>query len=140
MEVVNLSQKPHVNALLEDLPPLSPDIDFIESSTYELDFLKMVDDKRNVYYNDEFLTRSIVRYEKYWIPFLAEVSDNSGKDLDFAPPVDIHWVWHVHMLAPVQYRSDCQATAGRILGHNLRFVLVLLTFVYMFLLPSGLFK
>jgi hypothetical protein len=42
--------------------------------------------------------------------------------LDFAPPVDVHWVWHVHMLAPVQYRADCQAVAGRILGHYLRSV------------------
>lgn len=120
MEVVNLSQTPHVNALLEDLPPLSSDIDLIESSIFELDFLKMVDDKRSLYYDEGFIARSIVRYEKFWIPFLASVSDSSGKDLDFAPPVDIHWVWHVHMLAPVQYRADCLTIAGRVLGHYLR--------------------
>jgi len=45
------------------------------------------------------------------------VSKNSKTDLEFVPPLDIHWVWHVHMLAPVQYRADCQAIAGRILGH-----------------------
>jgi hypothetical protein len=120
MEVVNLSLQPHVSSLLEDLPPLSPDIDLLESSVYELDFLKMIDDKRNAYYDEDFVARSIVRYEKFWIPLLAGLSDSSEKDLEFAPPVDVHWVWHVHMLAPVQYRSDCQEIAGRILGHSLR--------------------
>ena len=31
MEVVNLSQKPHLNSLLEDLPPLSSDIDLVKT-------------------------------------------------------------------------------------------------------------
>ena len=34
--------------------------------------------------------------------------------------MDIHWVWHVHMLAPVQYNKDCTATVDRILGHQPR--------------------
>ena len=44
----------------------------------------------------------ILRYEKHWMPFLAEVSSSIETDLNFCPPIDIHWVWHVHMLAPVR--------------------------------------
>ena len=44
----------------------------------------------------------ICRYEKHWMPFLAEVSSSIETDLNFCPPIDIHWVWHVHMLAPVR--------------------------------------
>jgi hypothetical protein len=58
MEVVNLGQKAHLNALLEDLPPLSADIDLIESSVYELDFLKMIDDRRNLYYDEDFIDQA----------------------------------------------------------------------------------
>jgi hypothetical protein len=43
--------------LLEDLPPLSSDIDLLESSIHELDFLKMIDDKRNLYYDENFVAR-----------------------------------------------------------------------------------
>ena len=63
MEVVNLSQKPHVNSLLEDLPPLSPEVDLIESSSYELDFLKIIDDNRNLYYDEDFIARYILRHK-----------------------------------------------------------------------------
>ena len=44
----------------------------------------------------------LCRYEKHWMPFLAEVSSSIETDLNFCPPIDIHWVWHVHMLAPVR--------------------------------------
>ena len=61
----------------------------------------------------------IFRYEKYWMPFLAEVSKSIETDVEFLPPMDIHWVWHVHMLAPVSYKIDCINVAGRLLGHKL---------------------
>ena len=51
------------------------------------------------------------------MPFLAKNSTSMAKDLEFAPPLDIHWVWHVHMLCPVQYNKDCTATVERMLGH-----------------------
>ena len=53
------------------------------------------------------------------MPFLADVSKSIETDVDFAPPLDIHWVWHVHMLAPVSYKMDCINVAGRLLGHRL---------------------
>ena len=59
------------------------------------------------------------RYEKFWLPLLAEISDSPETDLSWCPPLDIHWVWHTHMLAPVSYNMDCQAIVGRLLGHRL---------------------
>ena len=48
----------------------------------------------------------VCRYEKHWMPFLAEVSNSIETDLNFCPPIDIHWVWHVHMLAPVRWPQN----------------------------------
>ena len=48
----------------------------------------------------------VCRYEKHWMPFLAEVSSSIETDLNFCPPIDIHWVWHVHMLAPVRWPQN----------------------------------
>ena len=104
---------------------LSPFINFKEACNYELEFLKKVDSSRDKYYNAEYVDISIQRYEKYWLPLLAEqqplqpASDERNENpssgsakgqikLKYAPPMDIHWVWHVHMLAPVSYIADCK--------------------------------
>ena len=31
---------------------------------------------------------------------------------------DVHWVWHVHMLAPTTYKKDLERLYGRMLNHN----------------------
>ena len=110
---------------------LSPFINFKDACNYELEFLKKVDSSPDKYYNAEYIDISIKRYEKYWLPLVAENSplqatadetnhDSSvgatrkGSDAKwfnkFAPPTDIHWVWHVHMLAPVSYIEDCKVS------------------------------
>ena len=48
------------------------------------------------------------RYEKYWIPFIAANSPDFEHDKNFSPPLDVLWVWHVHMLAPQHYARDLQ--------------------------------
>ena len=64
--------------------------------------------------------RLVFRYEKFWLPLLAEISTSPETDLAWCPPVDVHWVWHTHMLAPVTYNMDCQAITGRLMGHKPR--------------------
>ena len=59
------------------------------------------------------------RYEKFWLPLLGLISDSAGSDLAWCPPIDVHWVWHTHMLAPHLYNQDCQAILGRLVGHRL---------------------
>ena len=39
--------------------------------------------------------------------------------ISFRPPLDIHWVWHVHMLAPTAYAEDCKRIVNRVIGHRL---------------------
>ena len=99
---------------------LSPFINFKEACNYELNFLSHIDSSREKYYDAEYVQISIQRYEKYWLPLLAELTPqleekndtSSGRKyyekLKYAPPMDIHWVWHVHMLAPVSYITDCK--------------------------------
>ena len=46
-------------------------------------------------------------------------SQSYVEDLEFSPPLDIHWVWHVHMLAPQHYQHDLlQSPLGRIINHE----------------------
>ena len=70
----------------------------MKKALYELDFLQLIDQNRHLYYNEDFIKYSLIRYEKYWMPFLTENSSQIEDDLQFLPPLDIHWVWHVHML------------------------------------------
>ena len=46
------------------------------------------------------------RYEYCWIPLIAANSKGFDSDLQFTPPIDVLWVWHVHMLAPQHYYRD----------------------------------
>ncbi|CAF5015459.1 unnamed protein product [Rotaria sp. Silwood1] len=58
---------------------------------------------------------AVYRYETFWLPFIAE-----NADLDIVPPLDVLFVWHSHMLAPIAYASDCERLFGRIIPHRIR--------------------
>ena len=59
------------------------------------------------------------RYEKYWIPFILSNSPHYETDVTFLPPLDVHWVWHVHMLAPMNYHQDLsESPLRRIINHQ----------------------
>lgn len=113
MDVVNL----HEALNMKELDELQL-MDLIPAALNELDFLRFIDSQRKLFYNADFIQYSIIRYEKYWMPLLAKLSNKMENDLHYAPPLDIHWVWHVHMLAPVQYSKDCTAKVSRSLGHQ----------------------
>ena len=59
-----------------DLPTLDYEETLINHALNELDFLKYIDDHRLLYYDEKFLTYSLVRYEKYWMPLLSKVSNS----------------------------------------------------------------
>ena len=54
------------------------------------------------------------RYETLWLPLAVKYP---GKNL--LPPLDIHWIWHCHLLAPYYYEKDCQRLVGQVLDHRL---------------------
>ena len=58
---------------------------------------------------------AIYRYEVFWLPLLAE-----NTELGIVPPLDIHFVWHTHMLSPIAYATDCERLFGRILPSRVR--------------------
>ena len=63
---------------------ISVDVDAILN---ELDFLKTVDDDGvNLFYQPQFIQNALRRYERCWIPFVAQLSTSEEDDLQFAPP------------------------------------------------------
>jgi len=118
MAVVELDEPRHGRHIDNILQEIKFTRDLLQASLLELQFLKEVDLQGNLY-DRMVIHRAVYRYEKYWMPFLAEVSKSIETDVEFLPPMDIHWVWHVHMLAPVSYKIDCINVAGRLLGHRL---------------------
>ena len=94
-------------------PEITVTINLLEAALKELQFLELID-QRPALYNGPHLRNSIRRYELFWLPLAAQ----SYAD-EIAAPLDIAWVWHVHMLAPLQYESDCTNVVSTIVDHQL---------------------
>ena len=70
-----------------------------------LDFLALVNDYPSLYAGP-LLKNAIRRYEVFWLPLAAK----QGRDSTLlAAPLDIAWVWYLHMLAPYAYQEDCKS-------------------------------
>ena len=39
---------------------------------------------------------------------------------EIAAPLDIAWVWHVHMLSPISYEKDCNEVVSTLVDHKVR--------------------
>ena len=90
-------------------------IDLIQAAKNELEFLKLVQKYPNLC-EGPVLKNAIRRYELYWLPFASRVRT----DLNLlSAPLDIEWVWHVHMLAPNHYVEDCRNILSKVLDHSL---------------------
>ena len=77
-----------------------------------LDFLNEVDQFPCLYANEAILQDALRRYETIWLPAIAR----SGK-LEVAPPLDVEWIWHCHMLSPTAYQEDARKITGVIPDH-----------------------
>ena len=53
------------------------------------------------------LAQNATRTEKWFIA------------LNIAAPLDIAWVWHVHMLSPVSYQRDCNEIVATLVDHKI---------------------
>ena len=100
---------------------MSLSVDLEQEAIHELDFLKSIDDQGKIYYDPDFIQCAIYRYETYWLPLLNKFSSGPAEDIQFAPPTDVHWVWHVHLLSPLGYRQDCKRQYKRAFGHVLTY-------------------
>ena len=88
-------------------------IDLIQAAKNELAFLEEVAKYPNLRAGP-LLREAIRRYEQLWLPLAARHSTHS----QMAAPLDIAWVWHVHMLAPYHYEKDCANVVSKIVDHS----------------------
>jgi hypothetical protein len=93
-------------------------INIYNAAYYELEFVKQIQDNQ-ILKEPEVIKISLYRYEKLWLPFLHNFSKDSQNDLEVLPPLDVHWIWHTHMLSPIQYESDCRQHGYRKFNHQL---------------------
>ena len=90
-------------------------IDLVQAAKNELEFLRQVDEYPAILHKGPILKNAIRRYEVFWLP-LAFKEGYGSRFL--AAPLDIAWVWHVHMLAPRNYEQDCINCVSKIVDHT----------------------
>lgn len=88
-------------------------VDLVDASLRQLNFIGLVENDSK-FFDKKFLQCALQRYEKYWLPLVA---DNEDKILP--APWDIEWVWHCHMLSPVNYEEVCREMFGHTINHKL---------------------
>ena len=79
-----------------------PQPDLVKEAQDMLKFLEQVENVSDSLHQDHVIHNAVRRYETIWLPLLEKHSD-----ILLQPPLDVHWVWHVHMLCPRKYASDC---------------------------------
>ena len=94
-------------------------VDLRSAAPKQVQFLKQVYAERWLH-NAEVLKVAVYRYEKFWLPLLRK-NFNENLDLEdtLIPPIDVDWVWHVHMLSPTSYKKDCSRYFGRLIDHRM---------------------
>lgn len=88
-------------------------IDLIKSAKYLQRLLSRIDQIPSLY-ESPIVEAAIERYEVYWLPLAAE-----QESIDLIAPIDIEWVWLVHMLSPYSYEQDCLKIVGKVIDHKL---------------------
>lgn len=88
-------------------------LDLKSAATLQRQFLREVN-RYPALYGGPLLLQAINRYERFWLPLAAKYPREQ-----LAAPLDIEWVWHCHMLAPLKYQKDSHTIAGCIVDHKL---------------------
>ncbi len=88
--------------------------DLVKAAIDHLEFLSEINSQKEIFDGD-IIDKAIFRYEKLWLPFLALNSNASS----LAPPLDVAWIWHCHLLAPQSYSKDLEEIIGVFLEHQL---------------------
>ena len=90
-------------------------IDLVNAAKNLLNFLEQVEKVGNLY-EGEFFQRALYRYEEIWLPML-QTFKNTEK---LIPPIDVNWVWLVHMLSPSDYIEDMFTISNVVFDHRIR--------------------
>ncbi len=91
-------------------------IDLVEETRHHLAFLQTIWEHQELF-QYQTLTFALKRYAELWLP-LAGARERE----DVEPPLDVHWVWYLHMLKPHAYNEDCMKLIGKVPSHKLHFL------------------
>lgn len=89
-------------------------LNLIQEAKNEIEFRALIDDYPALY-GGPILKNAIRRYEVFWLPLAAKQGPDSTL---LAAPLDIAWVWHLHLLAPHDYEQDCLRLVSRVVDHK----------------------
>ena len=88
-------------------------LNLIQEAKTVLDFLGLVDDYP-ILYAGPVLKNAIRRYEVFWLPLAVKQGMDSRL---LAAPLDIAWVWYLHMLLPQEYEKDYMKIVSQVVDH-----------------------
>ena len=98
---------------MEEVRKMKFGLDMVEAGIAHVEFLADVD-KHPCLYTGKYVQNAICRYETLWLPLAAKHVDER-----LAAPLDIEWIWHCHLLAPVLYEKDCHRMFQVTVNHKL---------------------
>ncbi|XP_031571894.1 uncharacterized protein LOC116306009 [Actinia tenebrosa] len=90
---------------------------YISSTKDNLSFLASVVKYPSLIHG-EHLPNAVRRYEMYWLPLCKKHGTMSCDE--WAAPLDVAWVWYLHMLMPENYVNDCICLIGNAPNHALK--------------------
>lgn len=85
------------------LPGMDPDLKaglvarLLHDVPRMLAFLQQVDAHAEVLYNPHVLKLAVARYELMWLPMASQ------QEAVLVAPIDIAFIWHCHLLAPLRF-------------------------------------
>jgi hypothetical protein len=88
-------------------------VDVVTHAVHHLQFLKHVAEEPALL-DPDVLQVALHRYEKYWLPLIAESHQEH-----LPAPLDVEWMWHCHVLSPLAYHRDCMNLFGHVIDHQL---------------------
>ncbi|KAB7506135.1 Glycine-rich domain-containing protein 1, partial [Armadillidium nasatum] len=97
-----------------EVKKISIKLNLIKAAKKLLNFLREVDKAEDLYEGKK-VKAALYRYEHYWLPLAAKMDPGTKA----SPPLDVHWVWIVHMLSPQNYEKDCVLIVEKIIPHHL---------------------
>uniref|UniRef100_A0A914CSV5 Uncharacterized protein n=1 Tax=Acrobeloides nanus TaxID=290746 RepID=A0A914CSV5_9BILA len=109
---INFDRPQDLERFVEDFNEQSS-IDLVQASINEAYFLSYVNESERFLFEENVLENAIRRYETCWLPMQAK-----NPNLELIPPLDVHFIWHCHMLRPLSYRKDCISIVGTVVDHK----------------------
>jgi hypothetical protein len=109
---INFDRTQDLERFVEDFNQHSS-IDLVQASINEAYFLSRVNESGRFLFEENVLENAIRRYETCWLPMQAK-----NPNLELIPPLDVHFIWHCHMLRPLSYRKDCISIVGTVVDHK----------------------